>query len=117
MNKFIEEQLQKCKVAKIETISEDEFFIHKKKETDGVIQLNNYYLIELADYIIHPNENFTLAANWNKGVVPKSKLLKAMITQTLGKMIKVDAVSDEDENEVYFGLWLPMGGVKVVKKL
>ena len=71
----------------------------------------------MADYIVHPNENFTLAANWNKGIVPKSKQLKAMITQIMGKMIKVDAVGEDDENNIYVGLWLPMGGIKVVKKL
>ena len=121
MNKFIEDELKKCKVAHIEKVSETEYSVTKQKEASDIIKLNSYYIIELEDYIIHPNENFTLAENWNKGVVPKSKLLKVMITQIFGKMIKVDAVgvgSDfNDLSDAYMGLWLPLGGVKILKEL
>ncbi len=121
MNKFIEDELKKCKIAHIDKISETEYVVTKQKETEDLIKLNSYYIIELEDYIIHPNENFTLAENWNKGVVPKSKLLKVMITQILGKMMKVDAVGVgedfNDLNDVYMGLWLPFGGVKILKEL
>ena len=78
-------------------------------------------MFELADYIIHPSENFTLASNWNKGVVPKSKTIKAMVSQMLGKMIKVDAVGlsegGADSGDVYMGLWLPQGGIKILKNI
>ena len=122
MNKFIEEQLQKCKVAEVEAVSDVEFHIKQKKSTEQIFQLNNYYILELADYIIHPNENFTLASNWNKGIVPQSKYLQCMITQILGKMIKVDGCgySLDDSafnNDTYLGLWLPMGGIKIIKEL
>ena len=45
-----------------------------------------------------------------------------MVTQILGKMIKVDGCGyDLDDNtfnnDTYIGLWLPMGGVNIVKEL
>ena len=120
MNKFIEEELKKCKVADIEILSDTEILIKQRKKTE--LQLNNYYIIELENYIIHPNINFTLAENWNKGIIPKSKYLKCMIIQIMGKMIKIDGSgydieNNNDLNDVYLGLWLPMAGVKIIKQL
>ena len=122
MNKFIEEELNKVKNAQIEQISETEFVITKKKDVSDLIKLNSYYIIELADYITNPSENFTLASNWNRGIVPQSKYLKIMVTQMLGKMVKIDGCgfnlsSNEDLKDSYFGLWLPIGGIKIIKEL
>ena len=122
MNKFIEEELNKCKIANIEIISDTEILIKQKENIENIIQLNHYYIIELENYIIHPNINFTLAENWNKGVVPKSKYLKCMIVQIMGKMIKIDGSgydieNNVDLNDVYLGLWLPVGGIKILKQL
>lgn len=111
MNKFIEQELNKCKNLKMEQKSDTEFFIPKKQNVSDQLELNKCYEIELADYIIHPSENFTLASNWNKGIVPTSKNLKAVIVQLLGKMVKVDATGEK--GETYIGLWLPMGGIKI----
>ena len=47
MNKFIEEQLQKCKVAEVEAVSDVEFHIKQKKLNEQIFQTNNYYIIEL----------------------------------------------------------------------
>jgi len=122
MNKFIEEELNKCKLVDIKFISDTEILIKKKESIDKIIQLNNYYLIELENYILHPNINFTLAENWNKGIIPKSKYLKCMIVQIMGKMIKIDGSGYDIENnndltDVYLGLWLPIGGIKIIKQL
>ena len=114
MNKFIKEQLDNLESVDVQQVSELEYIIKRKASSDS-ISLNHYYLIELADYIIHPSDNFTLAANWNSGLVPTSKQIKAMVTQILGKMLKIDGIGDD--NKTYMGLWLPMGGIKVVKEL
>ena len=79
------------------------------------MSVGNCYLIELEDYIIHPSVNFTLASNWNRGVIPASKTLKCMVTQILGRMVKVDGLGDHSDS--YTGLWLPMGGVKIIEKI
>ena len=49
MNKFIENELKKCKVAHIEKISDTEYSITKQKEASDIIKLNSYYIIELED--------------------------------------------------------------------
>ena len=122
MNKFIEEELNKCKTAKVEQISDTEFLISQKTVEEIGFQLNNYYIIELENYIINPPDTYTLSSNWNNGVIPKSKHIKAMVTQILGKMIKIDGCgfdvdANSDLNDVYLGLWLPQGGIKILKKL
>lgn len=121
MNKFIEEQLNGLESVDVQQLSETEFLIKKRQGTDS-LSVNHYYLIELADYIISPSPNYTLASNWNKGVVPKSKHLKVMVTQILGKMIKVDGIgydldTGSDGEDAYMGLWLPLGGIKLLKSL
>lgn len=122
MNKFIEEELNKCKLASVEQISDTEYLIKKKTVEDIGFEVNKYYIIELENYIINPPETFTLAANWNNGVTPQSKNLKVMITQIMGKMIKIDGCGfdvglNSDKNDIYLGLWLPQAGVKILKKL
>ena len=113
MNKFIEKELNNCKSAVPVKVSETQYIIHKLD--DLTPQVGESYLIELASYITHPSENFTLASNWNKGIVPKSKTLNCVITQIMGKMIKIDGVGEHSDS--YVGLWLPMGGTKIIKKL
>ena len=121
MNKFIEEELKKCKIANVKQVSDTEYVITKQKNIEEELQLNSYYIFEIADYVLHPNQNFTLAENWNKGVIPKSKRIKATVVQTLGKMMKVDAIGvdelDNDLNDVYIGLWLPFNSVKIIKEI
>ena len=123
MNKFIEQELKKCKIAKVESVSDTEFLIRKVSEQDSSnITQGGCYVIELAKYITHPSPNFTLASNWNRGIVPKSECLKCTVTQIMGKMIKIDGCgydieNDKDLNDSYIGLWLPLGGVNVKEKL
>lgn len=85
-------------------------------------ELNAQYEVELADYIIYEPKNFSLSSNWNNGIVPKSKHMFIYITKIVGKMINCFARgynSDTDEmlEEQYESLWLPMGGLKVIRKL
>lgn len=63
MNKFIEQQLKKCQVAKLGNYNSDTKEIIIKKFEQILIQENSYYLIELADYILNPPPNSTLATN------------------------------------------------------
>lgn len=117
MNKFIEKELNNCRSAVPEKVTETQYIIHKLD--DLTPQVGGSYIIELANYITHPSENFTLASNWNRGIVPKSNCLKCVITQIMGKMIKVDGIgyNGEDLKDSYVGLWLPVGGIKIIKKL
>ena len=83
--------------------------------------MNSCYLIKVANYIVNPSENYTLAENWNKGIIPKTPDLKVYVSQIMGKMIKVDAICIDDNgnelNQVYTGLWLPSSGIISIKEL
>lgn len=97
-------------------------FSIKRRESSKAAEQNRCYIIKLAPYIVHPSDNFTLASNWNKGIVPKSEYLKCTITQIMGKMLKVDGtgydfVTGSDLNDSYIGLWLPSAGVEIKEEL
>ena len=67
MNKIIKDQLNKCKVAIIPEFDDNTFSLHiKKKNLDEKkedIILNHFYKIEIANYVLNPSDNFTLAEN------------------------------------------------------
>ena len=124
MNPLIKKQLEMCRVASIPELTEDtlEFTIEKISDanSNGFI-LHGCYLIELADYILNPSPEYTLADNWNKGVIPKDKYMKCEVAQVMGKMIKIigsgfDPVYNIDKNTVW-ELWVPQKGVKILQKL
>lgn len=125
MNKFIYKELDKLDMSNTEKISDTHYIFHKQNKPYIQFELDHCYIIELADYIINPPPNFTLQDNWNKGVIPKSKYLRVLITQKMGKMNKVDGIgvkkvnddfiNTDDEN--YLGLWLPEAGMKLITEM
>lgn len=124
MNKFIEEQLNNCNVAKVVFTSEDTHIVVPKYNPllDIAFIKNHCYIIELEDHILKPNENSLLVTNWNGGIIPKSKFLKCCISVINGNMIKVDGCgydieTNTDKSDVYQGLWLPKNDIKLLKEL
>lgn len=124
MNNIIKAQLERCSVADIPPINDDlQHFVVKKKVrlTASDLQVNHYYILELADYILNEPEGFTLSSNWNKGVVPKSKHLKCCITKRMGKMVFVEGIGfdldTKTDNSDSFNGWLPAAGIKVIGEL
>ena len=120
MNKIIKEQLNKCAVAKIPDFTEDDLTITIPKYTETSrldFQENGTYLIELEDYLLHPSDTFTLHKEWNNGVIPKSKFLKAKVIRMHGRMIQFDAVDTNYEGDAvgdhYPSLWLPFKSIKL----
>ena len=66
MNKFIKAELAKVNTVKLPYYDDNtlELVIPKREEEQKIgLEVNNYYLIELADYILNPPPNFTLASN------------------------------------------------------
>lgn len=125
MNKVVKEQLGKCKVARVPEFDNNTTHIFIPKLNKGAVpldfQLRNYYIIEIADYVLNPGPEFTLAANWNKGTIPPSKYMKVEVSQITGKMIKItgisyDIVTHRDLTNVWEG-WLPASSAKIISKL
>lgn len=122
INPLIKTQLNNCRSANIPVIDEETYVIHIPRNSDQVVsqyQIGTCYLIELADYIIHPSPEFTLAENWNQGRVPTFKHYKAVVTGVQGKMLKFlgsgyDIMNDQDTTTVWEG-WVPQKGIKILE--
>lgn len=123
LNPLMKEQLNKCEVADIPSFDDNTLeLVIPKKSKEKNFQLNKYYIVELADYLINPGEIVSFHINWNQGRVPKSKYLKVCISQLMGKMIKVDGIgfdpkSNKDLEDFYTNLWLPSNDVKIIKEI
>ena len=124
MNPIIKDQLERCKVAQLPAYSDEDTLICIPKGAGVEVspyQVHKCYLMELADWIIHPSDDFTLAANWNKGSVPKSSYYLAEISQVMGKMVKItgrgyDITTNQPTLDMWEG-WLPQKGIKLIKEL
>lgn len=119
MNKIIQNELKKCKVANIPFFDDNTTEIIIQKGGKAVVKddiiLNHYYKIEVEDYIIKPYDGFTLHDNWNNGIIPKDKIMNCEVIQIMGKMIKVEAVGADTSN-TWTG-WLPRKSFHVVEEI
>lgn len=125
MNALIKKQLEMCRVAPIPDYISDEttdIYIEKVSDANSCsFKLHGCYLIELADYILNPSTEYTLADNWNRGIVPKDRYMKCEVEQLLGKMVKIvgsgfDPDTNTDKNTVW-ELWVPQKGIKILQNL
>lgn len=123
LNPLMKEQLNKCEVADIPSFDDNTLeLVIPKKSKEKNFQLNKYYIVELADYLVNPGEIVSFHINWNQGRVPKNKYLKVCVSQLMGKMIKVDGIgfdpkSNKDLEDFYTNLWLPSNDVKIIKEI
>ena len=124
MNKVVKEQLGKCRVAEIPAFDDNTTHIFIPKVNAGSINeyhLHKYFMVEIADYILNPSADFTLADNWNKGTKPPSKYMNVEITQIMGKMIQISGVSYNPENPAasptHWEGWVPQKSIKIIKQL
>lgn len=101
--------LNKCKIANVLKISDDQFII--KKHTELELIISHFYNVEVANYIINEPPNFTLSCNWNNGTVPPETNLNIQVLDIQGNMIKVDAIG-VSTNKVWEG-WLPKKSIVV----
>ena len=102
MNKIVEDQLKKVKVAQLPPYDETTLHLSIPKVNTVVnteFVVGAYYIIQLDDYLIKPYEGFTLHDNWNKGVAPKHNCLRVMVLQTMGKMIKFRTIAYDYETK------------------
>lgn len=124
MNKVIEDQLKKVKVANIPKYDETttHLIIPKKEGSYEVdFQIGHNYIIQLEDYLIKPFEGFNLHDNWNKGKPPIHTFLKCQVIEIMGKMIKINSIgydmkTHKDIPDIWEG-WLPRKGIKIVEVL
>ena len=123
MRDLIRQELKNVKVALIPDMESigNSFVIKKGKirsdlsQAEESLQEKKFYTIELADYILHPYDNFNLHIQWNNGIAPKDKILNVEVVKILGNMIKVSGCGTYSSN-IWTG-WLPISSIKIVKTL
>lgn len=117
MNKFIKEQLDKCRIQLPEyDDNTTHLLINRNQDIVAIenLQVGGNYLFELADYVINEPPSFTLSSNWNKGTKPPEKVVMCSVQEIMGKMIKVLAIG-QSTNTQWIG-YLPRKAIKVLKK-
>ena len=123
MNKYVFEELKKCKVAQLPPYdsSTRQMIIPKAQNVEQYLQPGKCFLIKLESYILNPPEGFTLHDNWNQGKKPPQQFMKVEITQIMGKMIKVNGLgydysNQRDTDEIWEG-WLPKKAISIISSL
>lgn len=123
MNDLIKQQLDKVKWVVLPPYDESttELTIPRIGAKQELLE-GHIYLISIADYILHPSDTFSLAVNWNKGIVPQSKTIRCQLLQKAGNMYKFgaigfDEVANADKDDIYPELWLPKDGITVIRIL
>lgn len=119
MNKLIEKELNNCKIANLPAFNENTTNLTISKGirniSDVKFEKGRYYRIQLADYLIHPNDNLILHTQWNKGIIPKDKIMNVQILEVMGnKMIKI--LGTGSSNSMWEG-WLPVDSVDILNIL
>lgn len=123
MNKFVQEELKKCRVAQLPPYDEftRQLHIPKANSSEQFLQVNKCFLIQLEPYILNPPEGFTLHDNWNQGRKPPREFLKVEVAQVMGKMVRVNALgfdysTQTDTDEIWEG-WLPKKSIRILHEL
>ena len=124
INSIIKKELDKCKNILPEYDEDTTYIFIPKQSNNKSIELNidRYFIIKLAKYILYPPENFTLDSNWNHGIHPKSEYMIVTPIKFVGKMIQFDGCgydyyNNRNLDDVYNGLWLPQGGIEVIEEI
>jgi hypothetical protein len=121
MNKLIKAELNKVSVANISNYdkSKGEFLI--PRITKIRLEENSYYIIKLDEALLNPNEASTLSVNWNQGTLPPHKYLKVDVSKVMGKMVKVNSIAYDYENQrdlnASWSGWLPIAQIEVLEKI
>ena len=118
MNKYIKEELGKCKLAKVPEFDDSTTHMVVPKSKTGVasflrkFELNHMYLIKVADYILHPFEGFTLHSVWNHNIIPTDAEMLVDVIDVRGSLYKVEAVGKNDGK--HWSGWLPLKSIEII---
>ena len=124
MNPIIKDQLERCRVAKLPYYDEDTTTLMIPKgsaEEVNPYQVHKCYLLQLEEYIVNPPPDFSLHTNWNNGIKPVDKCMKAYVIQDIGKMVKLKCIGfnvldNKDLNTNWTG-WCPKKSIKIIKEI
>ena len=116
MNKILYEQLKKTSIPLEFDEDTKKLFIPKMiKFSSGLVKAGEIYRIKLSKSITNPDQNSTLASNWNNGIIPKHDEYIVEIISKMADMIKVNGVAVEDQSDNFYG-WLPENSFEIIEK-
>lgn len=122
MNKFIKEQLNNCRVAKIPQFDDSttHLIITRKNDASDVLELNKYYLIEILKDNI--TKDLINEIQNRSAYTIMSTHLKCMPNRFEEGWTRFDGTGYDistgtDLKDIYLGLWLPRNCYKIVKEL
>lgn len=112
MNKFIKEQLNKCRVKLPEwNDNTTEIIISNNNESSVVVNSGTIHIM-IENYIINEPNTFTLSKDWNNNTVPPEHEMFVEILDKRGKMTRVKGVGI-NSNTPWEG-WLPEKGFRII---
>ena len=121
MNKIIQEELKKIKIADISGYSDNttEFII--PKTTISKFEKGNNYLIELDTSLLVHNPDSILETNYNSNKIPSSKYYHIEVTEILGKIIKCVGVAfnintRQPDFKCFWNGYLPIDYIKIIEE-
>lgn len=114
MNKFIKEQLLKCKT-KLPYWDEstNELVITHSNHNNNDPANGNFH-IKIAPYILHEPPDFTLSTKWNGGTKPPEEFMSVRIVKQHGEMYFIRGIGLE--TGINWEGWLPGKGFTEMTK-
>lgn len=111
MNKFVKEQLNKCRTQLPEWDDDTTEMIISNSH--NIVNNSGNLHICIENYIISEPPSFTLSDTWNGGTTPPENHMIVKLVNKNGKMYKVSGVG-MNTNIEWTG-WLPEKGFKVLE--
>lgn len=116
MNKFIRQQLKKCRLPLPEWDDKTTTLVIPMNTSGTSVYTSNSnknFEIQIKDYIINEPRNFTLSSNWNNGTKPPEHvLINVNYISTVGKMSKIGGTGKT--TGIYWEGWLPEKGFEII---
>lgn len=117
MNKFIKEQLNKCKTKLPDWDDNTTNMIISSNHItiENTFNSKQGQKIEIKNYIINEPVNFTLSSNWNNGTKPPETYMYITIINRIGKMYQVTGVGVT--TGIQWTGWLPERGFEILPEV
>lgn len=121
MNKLIQKQLDRLRVAKIDFYDELKHVFTFKRHMSKDFKVDNVYVIKLSNQLMNPQNNEVLMSNWNSGSHPTHNYIKAQVNKKVGNMIYVcgayyDINTKSITNRFWNG-WLPDEQLEIIEEV